>query len=73
MIPTARLYALHITTSHDGAWKVVAASNEIDKLTAIAASNTFLVLQDPNDPTLLRSTPEGDYPRYLIREMPYVC
>lgn len=68
-----KLYTLSVVRDAAADSRVVAGSNELAKLIAVTPYHTIVVRKDPNDPTLRMETPEGVYPKYLIRELPYVC
>lgn len=68
-----KLYALFSVKDDQSHHQLVAASNDMDKLIRITPSNTIHIVNDPNDKTLRMVTPEGVYPMYTIREIPYVC
>lgn len=72
-----KLYALHVVKNQESNSRIIACSNEIDKLTSVIVtadqSNTFLLQKDPNDKTLRITTKDNVYPKFLIREIPYIC
>lgn len=47
-------------------------SHSIDKLCNTVPNDSWTVMNDPNDKTLVRESPDDQLPKYFIREVPFV-
>lgn len=72
-----KAYALYVLKTDTSNWSnTIAVSNEIEKLTPfmITLDHTMYVGSPDrlNSPKIVRYTSEGQYPRYMIEEIPFV-
>ena len=71
-----KLYGLYIVETEDSIMRLTAASNEIQKLKDVVFTpdHAFIVcgsLERERD-KLMTHTAKGNYPYYLIYELPYI-
>lgn len=69
-----RLYSVEIVEGCHSFSRLVACSNDLNKLKAIIHTPDGMIRQvsEANDPTLKMRTKEDVYPLYLFREVPYI-
>ena len=66
-----KLFGLYCIKDVESIMNLLACSNEIDKLTAITPVSYFYIPKRTSK--VVRHTEEGIYPRYIIKELPFVC
>ena len=67
-----KLYCLSYMSNEEENRTELSYSHSIDKLCESVPNTWWNIIDDPNDKTLKRTSKEGEYPFYMIREVNFI-